>query len=175
MRMAVGRDSFVRRDGATVTLTGADVRRINALYGSEGNPTFYSPEHIDAGIYRGVVLDGRLAAIAGTHVVSRSERVAVVGNVFTHPEFRGRGFARTVTGAVTERLLEICDAVVLTVDPGNAPAVRAYKSLGYVESCRLIESNARRRDLTGLRSAFRRLVAGVRGRRYTGLLVSYRA
>ena len=45
----------------------------------------------------------------------------------------GQGDPRAVTGAVTQALLQTCPHVVLTVDPNNAPAIRAYRRLGYVE------------------------------------------
>jgi ribosomal protein S18 acetylase RimI-like enzyme len=175
IRMGVTADRF--RPVSTVPpvhLSGLDIRRINALYSTEGGPSYYVPEHIDAGIYRGIVVEGRLVAVAGTHVVSRQERVAVVGNVFTHPGFRGRGYATAVTSAVTERLMEECDHVVLTVDPGNRPAVAAYARLGYSEVCQLVEASAARRDLSGVPSTLRRLRAAIRGRRYDGSFVSVR-
>ncbi len=174
LRMAVSNDTFQAAPGRTEALTGADVRRINALYSSDGGPAFYSPDHIDSELYRGVIEEGMLVAIAGTHVISRRERIAVVGNVFTHPAYRGRGFARRVTGAVTERLLDFSSDVVLTVDPGNAPAVTAYRKLGYREVCRIVESTARRHDPTGLRSSLRRMAGRWRGRRRRGALVTMR-
>lgn len=158
----------------TVALTGLEIRRINQLYSSDGTPSYYAPEHIDAGVYRGVVADGALVAIAGTHVVSSQERVAVVGNVFTHPDYRGYGYATAATSAVTAALLEFCDTVVLTVDPRNTPAVAAYDRLGYGEACQLLEASAIRRDPVGVTAFFRRISAGVRGRRYGGSYVSVR-
>jgi RimJ/RimL family protein N-acetyltransferase len=158
----------------TVALTGIDIRRVNSLYGSEGGPSYYIPEHIDGGVYRGVVTDGRLVAVEGTHVVSKQERVAVVGNVFTHPAYRGRGFATDATSAVTEALLTNCDHVVLTVDPNNAPAVAAYARLGYREVCQLVDASAARRDPSGLASALRRWRAALRGRKYDGSFVTIR-
>lgn len=173
IRMAVRRDRFVAVGSVpTVALSGIDIRRVNSLYGSEGGPSYYVPEHIDAGVYRGVIVEGRLVAVAGTHVVSRHEGVAVVGNVFTHPSFRGRGFATVATSAVTESLLRYCEDVVLTVDPRNLPAVRAYQRLGYREVCQLVEASAARRDASGVGSAMRRLRAAIRGRRYHGSFVS---
>ncbi|MCC7363609.1 MAG: GNAT family N-acetyltransferase [Dehalococcoidia bacterium] len=175
IRMAVRRERFAPvATTATVVLSGVDIRRINALYGSEGGPSYYVPEHIDAGVYRGVVTEGRLVAIAGTHVVSRHEGVAVVGNVFTHPAYRGHGFATVATSAVTEALLRYCDDVVLTVDPRNTPAVRAYQRLGYTEVCQLVEASAARRDASGLASVTRRARAAIRGRKYHGSFVSVR-
>ena len=173
IRMGVTRASFTPFEGIpTVPLAGVDIRKVNALYSSEGGPSYYVPEHIDSGVYRGVVEHGRLVAIAGTHVVSRHEGVAVVGNVFTHPAHRGRAFATGVTSAVTATLLEYCDHVVLTVDPENAPAVAAYERLGYREVCRLVEASAARRDPSGVRVTFRRFRAAIRGRKYDGALVT---
>lgn len=173
IRMGLTRDHFNPvREVHAVPLTGIDIRKINALYSSEGGPSYYVPEHIDSGVYRGVVLDGRLVAIAGTHVVSRSEGVAVIGNVFTHPGYRGRGLATNATSAVTEALLGYCDHVVLTVDPNNTPAVAAYARLGYREVCQLVEASAARRDPSGVGASLRRIRAAMRGRKYDGSLVT---
>ena len=173
IRMSVTADLFEPAQRLpAMPLSGVDIRRINSLYGSEGGPSYYVPEHIDAGVYRGVLKDGRLVAIAGTHVVSRQELVAVVGNVFTHPAYRGHGFATSATSAVTEDLLRDCDTVVLTVDPHNAPAIAAYHRLGYREVCQLVEASAARKDPSGLASALRRWRAAMRGRRYDGFFVT---
>ncbi|MEX1103070.1 MAG: GNAT family N-acetyltransferase [Dehalococcoidia bacterium] len=175
IRMATNRDSFVPfRLLQTIPLGGVDIRRVNSLYGTEGGPSYYIPEHIDSGVYRGIILDGRLVAVAGTHVVSPQQRIAVVGNVFTHPAYRGRGLATACTSTVTESLLQYCDDVVLTVDPKNMPAVSAYERLGYSEQCQLIEASAARRDPSGLGCGIRRLRAAVRGRRYDGSYVTVR-
>lgn len=173
IRMGVTRDRFTPvREVHAVPLTGIDIRKVNALYSSEGGPSYYVPEHIDSGVYRGIIQDGRLVAIAGTHVVSRSEGVAVIGNVFTHPGYRGRGLATNATSAVTEALLAYCDHVVLTVDPNNAPAVAAYARLGYREVCQLVEASAARRDPSGIGASLRRVRAAIRGRKYDGSLVT---
>jgi RimJ/RimL family protein N-acetyltransferase len=149
--------AFVRR------LTGGDARTLNRLYNSEGSPTYYSGKQIDEGRYFGVFAQDRLVAVAGTHVVSQTEGIAVVGNVFTHPGWRGRGYATLATGATTAHLLGYCRDVVLTVDPENTPAVRAYQRLGYETICRLVEAAVTRRELLGLGSYFRRLRARLRG------------
>ncbi len=173
IRMGVTSATFAPVVSAGITpITGLDIRRLNRLYAAEGGASYYAPEHIDSGVYRGVLREGRLIAVAGTHVVSNQERVAVVGNVFTHPAYRGHGLATATTSAVTAQLLEQCDNVVLTVDPDNAPAVTAYRRLGYREICQLIEASATRRDNFGAGVAFRRLRAAIRGRRYDGAFVT---
>jgi ribosomal protein S18 acetylase RimI-like enzyme len=156
-------------------LTGADARQLNRLYRTDGVPSYYSPRQIDESVYYGAERDGALVAVAGTHVISQASAIAVVGNVYTHPRYRGQHLAQAVTSAVTEQLLQFCRDVVLSVDPTNSPAVRAYQRLGYAEVARLIEGAATRRDVLGAATAFRRLLARNRGRGRGGEVIRLRA
>jgi len=153
-------------------LSDGDIPEIERLYSSEGSRFYYRPRHIDEGVYFGVFSDQRLVAVAGTHAVSRANGIAVVGNVFTHPLHRNHHFAVRATGAVTETLLQTCPQVVLTVDPQNTAAVRAYSRLGYREECRLIECGVTRKEMLGLGALTRRLLARWRGRTRGGELVT---
>lgn len=175
LRLAVDRESFrpapspAQEAANTVRiqpLSGENVPEINRLSRSESGWVQYRAHQIDDGVYFGIYQDGDLVAMAGSHAVSASHGIAVLGNVFTHPRYRNHHFALQATGAVTAALLETCPEVVLTVDPKNQPAVRAYTRLGYRESCRLIEGMVSRRDLLGLASLLRRLLARWRGRPY---------
>jgi GNAT superfamily N-acetyltransferase len=177
LRMSVTRDAFLpataagRRGVVVRRLTGADGSAVNRLYNSEGQPTFYSAGHIEHGMYHGVFDNGRLVAVAGTHVISPEEGVAVVGNVFTHPARRGEGFATLATGATTAALLARCADVALTVDTDNTPAVRAYLRLGYRKDSRLIEASVTRRALLPVGALISARVAAWRGRGEGGELV----
>jgi RimJ/RimL family protein N-acetyltransferase len=174
IRMQVTRATFRKIDGDVRRLGGADARQINRLYRSDGMPSFYSSRQIADAVYFGAEHDGELVSVAGTHVISQASEIAVVGNVYTHPRHRGRHLAQATTSAVTEHLLEFCKEVVLSVDPTNEPAVRAYERLGYVEVARLIEGAATRRDMLGLATWGRRLLARSRGRRRGGEVVRLR-
>jgi GNAT superfamily N-acetyltransferase len=162
MSVAVGR--FQPAETSAVHLSGADVSLVNRLYSIEGGVTAYRESHLDEGMYHGVFDGGKLVSIAGTHVVSRAERIAVVGNVFTHPLHRGRGYATQATSATTRALLAFCEQVVLTVEVGNDPAVRIYTGLGYEPVCNLHETPLLRKEPVGVVSFVRRAVAGWRGR-----------
>ncbi len=175
MRMHVTSAAFRPIDGPVRRLTGADVRAINRLYRTDGAPSFYSSRQIDDAVYFGAERDGELIAVAGTHVISQASAIAVVGNVYTHPRYRGQRLAQCTTGAVTEQLLRFCRDIVLSVEPTNTPAVRAYERLGYTEAARLIEGAATRRDATGAASLVRRTLAHLRGRRKGGEIVRIRA
>jgi len=163
-RMFTNAEAFRPVDGPAVRLAAAHVPEINRLYSLEGGPAYYRPAHMEEGVYCGVFENARLVSIAGTHVVSEDEGVAVVGNVFTHPRYRGRGYAAAATGAVTALLLERCPLVVLTVEEGNDPGLAVYKRLGYEHHCSLHESPLIRKEPLGVLSTTRRLIAGWRGR-----------
>jgi ribosomal protein S18 acetylase RimI-like enzyme len=119
-------------------LSPADAGELNRLY-RLGFGSWLPPQAVAEGIYFGIRVNGRLVAAAGTHVIGRAARIAVVGNVLTQPEFRGRGYAQATTTAVTAKLLEFCDHVVLNVRADNPPALNAYRRLGFAEHVRFEE------------------------------------
>jgi predicted GNAT family acetyltransferase len=99
------------------------------------------------GFFYGMREMGRLVAVAGTHLVSFNEGIAAVGNVFTHPDCRGRGYASACTTRVTEALLNHNLMIVLNVSQGNPAAERVYRRLGYLDHCEFLEAPAARRTV----------------------------
>jgi ribosomal protein S18 acetylase RimI-like enzyme len=125
-------------DPGVMRLVPMEAGELNRLY-RLGFGSWLPPQAIAEGIYYGIRVNGRLVAAAGTHVIGRRARIAVVGNVLTQPEFRGRGYAQATTAAVTAQLLDFCDHVVLNVRSDNPPALNAYRRLGYAEHVRFEE------------------------------------
>jgi len=163
-RMRTSHDTFRSVEGPAIRLTADELGNVNRLYSIEGGPAAYRESHLTEGVYYGVFVGGSLVSVAGTHVVSEAERTAVVGNVFTHPRYRGRGLATFATSAVTAELLSYCDLVVLTVEVRNDPAVAIYSKLGYEAVCNLHETPLIRKEPFGAVSFARRAAAGWRGR-----------
>ena len=143
VRMWVDRSRFRPYPADVRRLLPADIGELNRLY-QLGFASWLPSSSIADGVYFGMRVNGRLVAAAGTHVISREARLAVVGNVLTHADYRGRGFATAVTGAVTAELLRSCDQVVLNVRSDNPPALQAYRRLGYAEHVRFEERLAHR-------------------------------
>lgn len=144
VRMAVNRQTFRPVPGPAQRLVPADILDLNRLYGL-GFSGWLPADSIANGVYYGVRIAGRLIAAAGTHVISPEGSIAAVGNVMTHIDFRGRGFAKLTTSAVTQELLRGCDDVVLNVRADNPPALAAYRALGYRDYCRFEERLVHRR------------------------------
>jgi ribosomal protein S18 acetylase RimI-like enzyme len=138
VRMWVDRSTFRPHPAEVARLLPVEVGDLNRLY-QLGFTTWLQPSAVAEGVYYGIRVGGRLVSAAGTHVISPEARLGVVGNVMTHTNFRGRGYATAVTGAVTADLLRFCEQVVLNVRSDNPPALQAYRTLGYHEHVRFEE------------------------------------
>lgn len=160
VRMWVDRAAFRPFPGATARLLPAEIGDLNRLY-DLGFTSWLPAAAIAQGVYYGIRSGGRLVAAAGTHVISPEARLAAVGNVLTQRDFRGRGFAKMTTSAVTQELLRTCDQVILNVRADNPPALAAYRTLGYREHCRFEERLAHRRGAgwDSIVMPFRRLLS----------------
>lgn len=166
-RMWVDRGRFRPVDDPGVERLGpSDAMELNRLY-RLGVGAWLPPQAIADGVYFGIRVRGRLVAAAGTHVISPQARLGVVGNVLTHADHRGKGYAKAVTAAVTAELLRTCDDVALNVRSDNPPAINAYRRLGYIEHVRFEERLAHRlgSPLSELAAALRGRLAALRGDR----------
>ena len=161
VRMWVDRPSFRPYPGEVRRILPIESGDLNRLY-QLGFTAWLPPSALTEGVYYGVWVNGRLVAAAGTHVISREARLAAVGNVLTHVDYRGRGYATAVTGAVTAELLRTCDQVVLNVRSDNPPALAAYRRLGYREHVhfeeRLVHRARPEGSLAGLSALLRRVL-----------------
>lgn len=128
-----------------VRLHPGDVGALNALY-DMAQAEHFAAYQVEQGIFYGLHVDGDLVATAGTHVVSQTYGIAAVGNVFTHPHHRGRGYATACTDAVIREIVRRgCQDVVLNVNVTNAVAIHVYERLGFRRHCRYLEGLGKRR------------------------------
>ena len=81
------------------------------------------------GNYFGIFIDGRLAAMAGQrmHPVPYME----VSAVCTHPDYRGKGFAKALMLHVMKIILDNSFTPFLHVLTSNTSAIQLYESIGF--------------------------------------------
>jgi len=144
LRMAVDRASF--RPPARLTAVGrlgpTDLDALTDLYAAYPGNGFQT-DQLATGVFYGVRDGEELLAAAGTHVISARYAIAAIGNIFTRPAARGRGFAGAVTAAVVAELLGgSCRDTILNVARANEPAQRVYRRLGFREHARHYEGLA---------------------------------
>lgn len=139
-RMVLRPQRFQPVAGRCIRLGPGDAGRLADLY-SGGEPNAFHPWQVLAGVFFGIEAGGRLVSAAGTHLVSPAYGVAALGNVFTEPDWRNRGYGAAVTSAVASGLLKLgIKDVVLNVAQANATAVRTYERLGFECYCPFAEA-----------------------------------
>jgi predicted GNAT family acetyltransferase len=115
-------------DDEIVELSDADAPEMLALATLTEPGPFLARTHT-MGVFRGIRIDGRLAAMAGERF--RFPGYTEVSGVCTHPDFRGRGFARRLSAAVAARIESRGERPFLHAWRSNRPAISLYESLGF--------------------------------------------
>ncbi len=132
-----------------VRLRVEDTKAIVALYAHGGafTPDYFDAYQLDDGVFYGVYDEqGELVAVGGTHIIAHTEGMAAIGNMYTHPAQRGKGYARAVLGAIVAELQgRNIATIVLNVDEANGVARRIYERYGFRVHCSLIEAEGVKR------------------------------
>ncbi len=124
----------------------ARIRELHAQ-GGDFTPDAFAPYQAEDGTFFGVADErGRLLAVGGTHVVDWGAGVAGIGNMYTHPEHRGKGLGAMVLCAIVKKLIRGgVTNIVLNVDERNVGAWRLYEKQGFEVYCPYLEGPGRRR------------------------------
>lgn len=114
------------------TLGPRDHRALRDLYEVAWPEGWLDPRTLATHRYVGVRREGALVAVAGVHVWAPSVGVAALGNIATHPAWRGRGLAKACVAGLCARLREDgIGRVGLNVRRDHAAALRCYEALGF--------------------------------------------
>ena len=119
-----------------LSLSEADLQDIEALYRDSYPENWFDPCMLRTGKYFGVRKNGKLVSIAGIHVFSEQYQVAALGNITTHPLWRGKGFGAKVTARVCQSLIQsgLIKTIGLNVKTNNLAAIPCYQKLGFNKS-----------------------------------------
>lgn len=109
-------------------LTEADAPEMLALATLTEPGPFLTRTH-KMGTFRGIRIEGRLAAMAGERF--RFPGHTEVSGVCTHPDFRGRGLARRLSATVAARIEARGEQPFLHAWKSNRAAISLYQSLGF--------------------------------------------
>lgn len=85
------------------------------------------------GSFYGIRIAGRLVAMAGVRMRQQdgTEHFTEVSGVCTHPDFRGRGLARSLTSFMVQRFIADGEVPYLHTYSSNEAAIGLYQSMGF--------------------------------------------
>jgi len=122
-----------------IALTESNLPELETLYRQSYPGNSFDPRMLETHCYFGIRQDGQLVSVAGVHVYSPRYRVATLGNVTTHPDFRGRGLGTAVCARLCQHLRQHVDHIGLNVKADNASAIACYRRLGFQRSASYYE------------------------------------
>ncbi len=137
LRMGLAATDFRAGDTDTTSweiqaLSHRHTGMIIALYQHYYPDNWFEPAQLDSGHYCGIIKDGQLISVAGVHAVSPKGKLAVLGNIVTHPDHRGQGLSTACTSHLCTRLFEEdIEVLALNVRRQNRSAVRVYEKIGF--------------------------------------------
>jgi len=127
---------MVRESGDPVADEDFEARPLGAAHASQAvelatltNPGPFGPRTLELGEYFGYFRGGKLIAMAGERMHAGALRE--VSGVCTHPEHRGRGYARLLMLKVMARQLHRRQIPFLHVMSANDGARELYERLGF--------------------------------------------
>jgi ribosomal protein S18 acetylase RimI-like enzyme len=85
--------------------------------------------HTEGYQYCAIVENGEIVSVAAA--LRRSESAWEVAAVWTHPDFRGRGYAKAVCSFVTAYILDTGRVATCGTRENNAPMIGVVKALGF--------------------------------------------
>jgi ribosomal protein S18 acetylase RimI-like enzyme len=114
-----------------IQLTSRDESQLRKLYQIAYPGNYFNPQMLATGKYYGVKNGEEILSVAGVHVYSRTYRIAVLGNVTTHPSIRNRGLAKQCVVTLLKTLEPDVDFIGLNVKADNYPALALYQRIGF--------------------------------------------
>jgi len=108
-----------------------DLPLIQEFYKVSYPQNWFDSRMLKTNKYYGYFIDEKLVGISGVHVYSEEYKVAALGNIATHPDFRGQQIGFKLTSALCCDLQKTVDYIGLNVKSDNEYAIKCYKKIGF--------------------------------------------
>ena len=123
-----------------------DAERLKDFFQLSYPSNWFDPAMLNCHPFIGYVHNHQLVSVAGIHVFSPEYKVAALGNITTHPDFRGQGFASLCTAALNQQLMSQVELIGLNVHMKNTAAIRSYEKVGFELTHRFAEMMLERKQ-----------------------------
>jgi len=131
IKMALRKSPIPISDNNIRKLVVDDIQLIEEFYKNSYPDNWFDKRMIETEKYLGYFSNDFLIGIAGIHVYSKKYKVAALGNIATHPDYRGKGIGFKLTSALCLDLKKTVDHIGLNVKSNNDAAISCYKKIGF--------------------------------------------
>ena len=114
-----------------VRLKFEDLDEVLEFYQQAYPDNWFDSDMLQTKQYFGIRKENKLVSVAGIHVYSEQYKVAALGNIVTHPDYRGHGYGKAATAKLCQELLKKVNHIGLNVKSDNETAISMYKRLGF--------------------------------------------
>lgn len=134
-RMILKKEPKLVNDDNIRKLTVSDLPAIEEFYRISYPENWFTEKMVETGKYFGYYSGEKLVGVSGVHVWSAKYSIAALGNISTHPEYRGRGIAFKLTSFLCSDLRKDARTIGLNVRSDNKAAIKCYENAGFEINC----------------------------------------
>ncbi len=145
MELEAIKEHEIARPDRIIRLDQSHDPALKALYDRAYPEHWYEKRILNVGKYLGWKEDGSIVAAAGVHVYAPEYKIAVLGNIATHPDYRGRGIASDLTLKLVRGLADEGLSICLNVNKNNEAARRCYERIGFATAFEYLGGRYRRK------------------------------
>jgi ribosomal protein S18 acetylase RimI-like enzyme len=122
---------YITDTSETIPLNEDDESNLLLLYQVAYPEGYFTPYMLKTGKYYSIKAEKKMVSFAGVHIFSPLYNIAVLGNITTHPNFRGRGLAKKCIVRLLKSFDGVIDQIGLNVKKENLIAIQLYEKLGF--------------------------------------------
>jgi RimJ/RimL family protein N-acetyltransferase len=133
MHLRRGEENILIRHGITC-LAPEDAEEIAGIL-KEADPIWWGDvqaesfgKSMETAVVLGIKEEGRIASVGSTRLVDFASNIGIIA---TRKEYRNRGYATSVTSALTQEILKASPTAIIHVLSHNAPAIKVYSRVGF--------------------------------------------
>ena len=130
-KMALKNNSNEIDDKNIRRLDPKDLKEIKEFYSVAYPDNWFDERMLETNKYLGYYDADNLVGVSGIHIYSADYKVAALGNIATHPDYRGQQIAYKLTTKLCNDLMKSVDAIGLNVKVNNENAIKCYKRIGF--------------------------------------------
>ncbi len=113
------------------TVRPDEIAEVHTFLNEHYPENWFDHELLNSGKFKVILKENKWLAFGGIHTCSDQYRIAALGSIAVHRDFRGMGLGELITSSICADLFKSCDYIALNVKSDNYSAIRCYEKIGF--------------------------------------------